>query len=72
MPEASVGTYLDQTTNVHGDLSPEIAFYPVVPLDDFADFTDLGIGEIPHSGSGINPSQLHDALAADRADSVNV
>ena len=71
MTDASVAADLRETLDVHGDFSAEITFDHVILSDNFAEFLDFFISQIPASGIGIDARLLDDLCCRGTADAIN-
>ena len=72
MSESTIRADFNQTTNIHGNLSSEIAFYSEVSLNDLSQFGDFSVCEIAHASGRVHASHAKNFLAAGRTDSENI
>jgi hypothetical protein len=69
--DASVAADLRETLDVHGDFSAEITFDHVFLSDDFAEFLDFFVSQIPASGIGIDACLFDDFCCRGTANAID-
>ena len=61
MPEATKGSGIHKSLDIHRHFFSQIAFDPIVALDDFAHFDDLILADVFDTNGAINPRLLQNA-----------
>ena len=69
---AAVAADFDQSLDVHGDFTPEVALYLAVVVDVFSEFVDIRFGQVLDPDIGVNAGRLEDVLSGFTADTVDV
>jgi hypothetical protein len=72
MPQPTVAAKIHQPLDVHGGLTPQVAFDYVVTIDHFANLQHFLVGQLRDSALAGNPDLGHDVTGLCRSDAVDV
>jgi hypothetical protein len=70
VPETAVAADLHEAADIALDLSLEVAFYLVFPVQQLSELTDLSLIQIPNLGSGVNAGLLQKPVYVVLADAI--
>jgi hypothetical protein len=72
MPQTTVGTYIHETLNVHGNFATKVTFDAMIAVDDFPEPIGLLVGQFSNTGIRVNTSFCQYLLAGVKTDPKNV
>src|SRR6516164_4381853 len=70
--QPTIAAEIHQPLDVHGDLTPEVAFHHIVMIDDFANLQHLLIGQLGHAPGIGNSDFPHDFTGLFRPNAVDI
>jgi hypothetical protein len=72
MADTSITTNLLQTLDIHRDLTPQIPFNPVIPINDFAQTADFRLRQILYPCVWVNARLAQDVPAGRSTNAIDV
>src|SRR5215470_4738134 len=72
MPQPPVAAEIHQPLDIHGNVTPQIAFHHIVTIDDFANLQDFLIGQLGYPTLMGNIDLLHDILSVSGSDPMDI